>query len=98
MGHTGGFLPNRGQVPVLPSLHLLVGENFIFNSHPCLLIKILASYVYFPEGEKISISMEKIPGLIRNTNDSCLVLLKTLVHSLPPRLQEPRALGSGCQA
>lgn len=37
--------------------------------------------------------MEKIPGLIRNTNDSCLVLTKTLAHRLPLRQQAPWAFG-----
>lgn len=39
--------------------------------------------------------MEKIPGLLKNTNDSCLVLIKTLVHGLPRRQQEPWASGTG---
>lgn len=42
--------------------------------------------------------MEKTPGLLENTNDSCLVLIKTLVHGLPRRQQEPWASGTGCQA
>ena len=39
--------------------------------------------------------MGKIPGLARNTNDSCPVLIKTRAHSLPRDRRSPGPLGWG---
>lgn len=37
--------------------------------------------------------MEKIPGFIRNTNDSCLVLIKTLAPQTSPETAGAIGLG-----